>query len=308
MNPDFTPDEFFKPSMGINWSYISQIDTSDLMLKNNRSKMKIILQDFLNTTNFDGVPSHLAAHLFIILQIIIRTMIKNHKKRDRKLANQIEKNDFLKTQIQELKSDIQSTFNDSIHPNTELIKTINLPPKRKSSVICPICKHSVPSLNQLDIHVFSSHSDLSSVWQILRTPHYPGLTNDPTLKLIAATDEDTNLKQAVQDVEKELLYQQKSYELKIKNYLKKKSLKLNSKLDQMSHELNNNLSDISSDSFNVSQSSSNKGIPSHTVKEDVIQNSGYNPPITNINDNNNNIENDSQVTKDIFYLSSSTTE
>ena len=38
------------------------------------------------------------------------------------IQNQIEKNDFLKTQIQELKSDIQSTFNDSSHPNIESIQ------------------------------------------------------------------------------------------------------------------------------------------------------------------------------------------
>ncbi len=191
--------------------------------------MKLIIQDFLNTQSFDSIPNNATTNLLYILQIIMKRLLENQKRTQKKLENQIKINKQLRIKIHQQNSDDSGDeYVKDIMSETVINKS------KMPGVICPVCLNCYTSLKYLDRHFFTHHCELSDLWQILRTPHYSGITADPTIKLIATSAEKSQLKQTIQFLGEEVILEQRDNDMKIKDYFRKKLMKVNNKLDQIS--------------------------------------------------------------------------
>lgn len=70
---------------GIDWKFIASIYPADLLISHDKYTMKTIIQDFIKTQSFEGIPNNLTANFLYILQIIMKRLLENQKKTQKKL-------------------------------------------------------------------------------------------------------------------------------------------------------------------------------------------------------------------------------
>ena len=208
------PENFFYSPIGIDWNVINAIDPSDLLLSRNESTMQLILTDFLKTPNFDNVPLQIMSKFLSILQIIVDNLYKTKNKltkKNKKLTKE----------------------------NIALLNKCNKCMKKNAPInlvghSCPVCYKSFLSPQYLDMHIFTHHSDLSSLWQSLRTPHYNVLSHLNKTSQIKQNDDSINeskLRQTFKTLSEQFINEQEISNERIKQYFNKRLSEVNDKID-----------------------------------------------------------------------------
>ncbi|KAK8835240.1 hypothetical protein M9Y10_039658 [Tritrichomonas musculus] len=212
------------PIDSLDWPFLDNIDPGLLTTKKYRHILKEVSQKFSRTTISKLGPPHRTIKLFQILQAVIST-----------LSHKYEKSKDLIDELQQKNRILQHNLT-SANKNPRIIKKV-------VGNKCPVCQKDFDTLTTLDLHIFTKHQEVSTLWQAIRTPQPPGAFAFPWQKSYSITStmypQTTQTSQnqvnmnLIEDMKKNLTVEQKEAEREMKEWIDKKMNKLESKMDSL---------------------------------------------------------------------------
>lgn len=208
----------------LDWPFLDNIDPALCSTREYKHILKEISRTFVRTTIINlGTPERMVK-LLKILQIIITTL----SSRCDKYADEIE--------------DLRNKYR-ILHKKYE--NASNKPSKVQNIIAdrCPICQNPFKTLQHLDLHVFSKHTEVSTLWQAIRTPQPPGAFAFPWQKSHSITStvypqstqnyNDQTVQNLLEDFRKKFFVEQKESEKQMQEWIDKKMTKVESKIDTL---------------------------------------------------------------------------
>ena len=208
----------------LDWPFLDSIDPILLQSKENIHILKQISRLFVRTTisSLGSAPRMLK--LFQILQIIISRISKDYEKNKEKIE------------------DLHSKINSLKRSNQKLLKkpkTINQVAADK----CPICFKPFKLLPYLDLHIFTKHQEVATLWQAIRTPQPQGAFAFPWVKSHTMTStmyppsnqstNDQSIQNTMNEFRQILTDRQKASERETQELINRKMSKIESRIEDL---------------------------------------------------------------------------
>lgn len=243
------------PSDSLDWPFLDNIDPALCSTKEYKHILKEISRIFVRATIIDlGSPPRMIK-LFRILQIVIT-----------KLSSKCNK---CYDEIEDLRQKyriLQQKYENAKHRPAK-VENVN-------ADRCPICQNPFRTLQHLDLHVFSKHPEVSTLWQAIRTPQPPGAFAFPWQKAQSITStvypqstqnfNEQPVQNLLEDFRKKLADDQKESKKQMQEWIGKKMSKVESKIEDLQQTAKN---EIIESKMNVGEKIQKKEKTRHKKKQ-----------------------------------------
>ncbi|OHT08266.1 hypothetical protein TRFO_23280 [Tritrichomonas foetus] len=208
----------------LDWPFLDTMDPVFFQSKESSHILKQISRLFVRTSIVSLGQPQRTLRLLQILQVIITRLSNKCEKHKEKVEDYHAKNKILKSKLEKA---LQK-------------------PKTVTQIVadkCPICLKPFKSLPYLDIHVFSKHQEVATLWQAIRTPQPQGAFAFPWMKSHTMTStmypqstsnvSDMAIQQILNEFKQKFTVEQKASEREMQEWISKKMCKVESKIDNL---------------------------------------------------------------------------
>lgn len=187
------------PGSQIDWALIDRVDPVSLKTDQGLGTMRLICQQFLETTTVPLDQPTRVLKLFQILQVIVGYFCTCQ--------------DMLNQKVEELSSG-----------KREVVGIVG--------VQCPICMKVFESLTFLDKHIFNRHGEVAHFWQNFRTPPLPVVPMSDNLAQYRGRNEE-QFQWLFDKLRKEMKRERKERQKEINSLIKRKVSKVENKIENL---------------------------------------------------------------------------
>ena len=196
------------------WSFVDAIDPYLLKFKRDTKLMKALASQ-ISKAPFAPIESpQRAQRVFQISQVLIESSL--------------EMNEKCVSTIRELKAEISKLKNE--------ISDLQAEPKGVIGNRCPCCLKAFETLEYLDVHFFSKHSQLAVLWNIIRQPQSIAMNTTQlaaTLEPFVQHEADSDLPSLLRQWRSQLQAEQQMSEQKMLGLISEKMSTFENKVDEL---------------------------------------------------------------------------
>ena len=200
------------------WSFVDAIDPYLLKFKRDTKLMKALASQIAKAPFAPIESPQRAQRVFQISQVLIESSLELNEK-------------CLST-IRELKAEVAKLKNE--------ISDLQAEPKGVIGNRCPCCLKAFETLEYLDVHFFSKHSQLAVLWNIIRQPQSIAMNSTQlaaTLEPFVQHEADSDLPSLLRQWRSQLQAEQQLSEQKMLGLISEKMSTFENKVDELQSTL-----------------------------------------------------------------------